>query len=234
VEDDDHGSPTCVVCGHLVFPSFREQRDHFRSDWHLYNVRQRRRSGLRGGRRDHPGVSEEEFLRRAVASELSSISGSENEDSTDEDNEDREIRRRHVQKTTSGPRLDFRFRDGDGMVQRIRVWKASLVESESLPSALGLATCAVDYALLMMYGGGHFAGGVFEAKTGHLVAHKTIHRCTTRRKQGGAQNFSEKAARAQSAGASLRRAIEQRLKEEAAEAIKLWTKHFQSHTLVFL
>lgn len=77
-----------------------------------------------------------------------------------------------------------------------------------------------------MYGGGHFAGALFDgadASLGHasrpagekILRHKTFRRYTVRKKQGGSQSTRDKQGHApQSAGAQIRRANETKLKEE--------------------
>jgi hypothetical protein len=40
-----HGSRTCNVCLGAIFLDVEEQRVHFRSDWHRYNVKIRLRGG---------------------------------------------------------------------------------------------------------------------------------------------------------------------------------------------
>lgn len=82
----DSGS-TCIACGVGVggaaatrggFSSVEEQRAHFRTDWHRYNVK-RRVAGL-------APVSEEAFtalVDREDQDALGSLSGSESEDSED-------------------------------------------------------------------------------------------------------------------------------------------------------
>lgn len=32
------GAPSCQTCGNVIFDSVDEQRRHFRSDWHRFNV----------------------------------------------------------------------------------------------------------------------------------------------------------------------------------------------------
>jgi len=66
---------------------------------------------------------------------------------------------------------------------------------------------------IIMCVGGHFAAAIFERDK--CVKHKTIHRYTTRRKQGGSQSSKDNrsATAPQSAGAGIRRYNEKKLKE---------------------
>lgn len=102
---------------------------------------------------------------------------------------------------------------------------------------------------LCMIGGGHFAAMVVSltpkqmrsSATGPLgrevevLAHKTFHRYTTRRKQGGSQaaNDSAKGA-AHSAGSSLRRYNEAALTEEVRLLLSEWKGMIDSAELVFV
>ena len=59
---------------------------------------------------------------------------------------------------------------------------------------------------IILLGGGHFAGAIFEGPT--AVAHKTFHCYTVRAKQGGSQSAADNksgTSHPKSAGASLRR-----------------------------
>lgn len=65
---------------------------------------------------------------------------------------------------------------------------------------------------IFLCSGGHFAGGVFEAKK--CIKHKTFHRYTTRKKQGGSQSTRDAKGNApKSAGSYIRRYNETKLKE---------------------
>ncbi|KAI9490359.1 hypothetical protein BDB00DRAFT_838148 [Zychaea mexicana] len=100
---------------------------------------------------------------------------------------------------------------------------------------------------IIMIGGGHFAGAVVDVNKSirgphkldphevKMVAHKTFHRYTTRRKQGGAQsaNDSSKGA-ANSAGAQIRRHNEQMLQQEVREVLDQWKQHIQESEHVFV
>ena len=80
-------SRTCIACGVGVggisgFASAEEQRAHYRTDWHRYNVK-RRAAGQKAA------VSEADFsaLVEGEQQEVGSISGSESEASSDEEGE---------------------------------------------------------------------------------------------------------------------------------------------------
>lgn len=93
---------------------------------------------------------------------------------------------------------------------------------------------------LFMIGGGHFAGAIInhepivtkgnkgspeelQLQSVNITEHKTFHRYTTRRKQGGSQSTSDNArGKANSAGSTLRRYNEQALREEVQKLLKSW------------
>ena len=101
---------------------------------------------------------------------------------------------------------------------------------------------------LCMIGGGHFAAMVvaLAPKTGKkhtgvdersatVLAHKTFHRYTTRRKQGGSQSANDNAkGNAHSAGSSIRRYNEAALTNEVRELLTSWKSLIDTAELVFV
>ncbi|PQE17875.1 putative Found in Mitochondrial Proteome protein [Rutstroemia sp. NJR-2017a BBW] len=72
-------------------------------------------------------------------------------------------------------------------------------------------------------------------KEATVLAHKTFHRYTTRRKQGGAQSANDSAkGAAHSAGSSLRRYNEQALTDEVRLLLHDWKPMIDSSTLLFI
>jgi hypothetical protein len=105
------------------------------------------------------------------------------------------------------------------------------------------------HIFLCMIGGGHFAAMVVSlapkqtklTATGPLsreatvLAHKTFHRYTTRRKQGGAQSANDSAkGTAHSAGSSLRRYNEQALTDEVRLLLQDWKGMIDTSELLFV
>lgn len=101
---------------------------------------------------------------------------------------------------------------------------------------------------LCMIGGGHFAAmvialtpkmgkkhtGIIERQA-TVLAHKTFHRYTTRRKQGGAQSANDASkGNAHSAGASIRRANEAALINEVRSLLSQWKSMIDAAELVFV
>ena len=101
---------------------------------------------------------------------------------------------------------------------------------------------------LCMIGGGHFAGMIVslapklgtqssgtEQRQRIVIAHKTFHRYTTRRKQGGAQSANDSAkGAAHSAGSSLRRYNEVALEQEIRALLSEWKDMISDSQLIFV
>jgi hypothetical protein len=105
------GASTCIACGLGVagapgFGSLEEQRLHFRTDWHRYNVK-RRVTGLQP-------VSEEQFaalIDRDDAADVGSLSGSESGGSDAEEDA--------LAPGSTGPQLNFVLPGGPRIVRGI-------------------------------------------------------------------------------------------------------------------
>lgn len=100
---------------------------------------------------------------------------------------------------------------------------------------------------MCMIGGGHFAAMVvslapkvgkksgIEERQASVIAHKTFHRYTTRRKQGGAQSANDSAkGNAHSAGSSIRRYNEAALVDEVRLLLSEWGGMIESSELLFI
>jgi hypothetical protein len=101
---------------------------------------------------------------------------------------------------------------------------------------------------LMMLGGGHFAAIIAsltpkiqanhqsqEERKVDVLASKTFHRYTTRRKQGGAQSANDAAkGNAHSAGSTLRRYNESALQKEIRELLASWKDELDACEFVFI
>ena len=104
------------------------------------------------------------------------------------------------------------------------------------------------HVFLCMIGGGHFAAmlvslvpeihrrqGGIEDRQPRVIAHKTFHRYTTRRKQGGSQSASDSSrGAAHSAGSSLRRYNEAALEKEVRELMIEWKQMIEDAQFLFV
>ncbi|KAJ3352400.1 Ankyrin repeat and zinc finger domain-containing protein 1 [Allomyces javanicus] len=106
-----------------------------------------------------------------------------------------------------------------------------LTTSDTVLAALRTTQSAYR-AVYLMLGGGHFAGAVFDRD--QCIAHTSIHRYTTRRKQGGAQSSQDSKRHAKSAGANLRRYNEAALAREVWEIMAKWRTHLEAAHAVFV
>ena len=110
------------------------------------------------------------------------------------------------------------------------------------------STMTSPQIFLCMIGGGHFAGMVvslapklakqttgIEQRQAVVIAHKTFHRYTTRRKQGGGQSANDSAkGAAHSAGSSLRRYNEVALEQEIRALLAEWKDMIEESQLIFV
>lgn len=138
--------------------------------------------------------------------------------------------------------------------QVVEVIKKKQLEPLPAPkpgSSIDMAQAAFKgpHIFLCMIGGGHFAAMVVSlaprqtkhASTGPLnreatvLAHKTFHRYTTRRKQGGSQSANDNAkGKANSAGSSIRRYNEQALVDDVRQLLQEWKDLLDTSELLFI
>lgn len=229
------------------------QRHHARTDWHLYNIKQK---SLR-----KPAVREADF-ERLIDDLDESISGSES--SGDEDEPDLLQALLRKQARRDGPDQDEEEMDGKRYSGSPILWfMSSLLPSHTRlgvyrnlftpqelvnpPVALKRQQIAPAATIfLCMLGGGHFAGMVvsvapkrrgkeFDMREATVLAHKTFHRYTTRRKQGGSQSSSDAAkGAAHSAGSTLRRYNELALEQEIRGLLNSWRHLIDDAKLAFV
>ncbi|KAI8614792.1 hypothetical protein BC830DRAFT_1169128 [Chytriomyces sp. MP71] len=114
------------------------------------------------------------------------------------------------------------------------------------PLPLGAGSGVPKWTLIMI-AAGHFAAAVFEAAAPRpgssantfvptVIEHKTFHRYTTRRKQGGAQSANDNSkGKANSAGSNLRRENERRLEQDIQALLTQWAPlHLVGSTHIFI
>lgn len=103
------------------------------------------------------------------------------------------------------------------------------------------------HVFLCMIGGGHFAamvvslaprptkGGTTMNREATVLAHKTFHRYTTRRKQGGSQSANDNSkGTAHSAGSSIRRYNETALVNDVRSLLQDWKALLDTSELLFI
>ncbi|KAJ7345999.1 hypothetical protein JRQ81_001949 [Phrynocephalus forsythii] len=225
----------CSACAR-GFDSREEQTEHYRLDWHRFNLKQR----LLGRRM----LTAEEFEVKTQAGDVSSISGSDSSDSESgsESDPQPDQNRKGKERSPQSPWLNPRshrvlFRNSQG--QLISVYrcvlsnaKGSIEEPAELVTAFQKQSPKTSWVILLA-GGGHFAGAVF--KGDEVLEHKTFHRYTVRASRGTAQGTRDaQGSMPKSAGASLRRYNEMALLKDIQELLASWAKHIQEAECIFL
>ncbi|XP_056008477.1 ankyrin repeat and zinc finger domain-containing protein 1-like isoform X2 [Ostrea edulis] len=248
--------PDKMVCNScsMEFQSRPDQKEHFKSDWHRYNLQRR----LKG----KTTLTEDEF--EDVCGSVSSISGSdsnsENEDAFSVppmlprslqlqkealDSCDSETETGGASEGEMGGASDdaarkypkIFFRNSEGLlvsVYRCVVHhkKVKVQNQSELISMVTNITGEMKWAILMC-GGGHFAGAVFDREK--LILHKTFHRYVVRAKRGTAQGTRDSQGNApKSAGASIRRYNETALKEDIKSLLESWKVDLESCDRIFI
>ncbi|CAN6698061.1 unnamed protein product [Malus baccata var. baccata] len=222
---------TCNTCK-AEFDSLQDQRSHFKSDIHRFNVK----LSVAG----KSIVKEDDFDELTSDSfkdfDVSSISGS------DEDEPERGVRSLKFSRENIRQKLFFHLPTGE----RVSVWKC-LVTNDSGPEGTlsdeevreRLKTLVHEprdktrLRIMLLASGGHFAGCVFDGNL--VVDHKTFHRYVVRGKSGKKQSSKDAGGRfAHSAGASMRRYNELALKKEIQELLVAWKQYFDSSSCVFV
>ena len=142
--------------------------------------------------------------------------------------------------------------DGSRTVEALRHKQLPPVPSKSLPDGTNgvhlPGSITGPHIFLCMIGGGHFAAMIVslaprinkkhtgaDERQATVIAHKTFHRYTTRRKQGGSQSANDSAkGAAHSAGASIRRYNEMALESEIRALLKEWKDLIDKSQLLFV
>lgn len=243
---------SCNYCN-TDFSCREDQINHYKSDWHRYNLRLR----LRG----RACVTDIQFTE--ISECVSSISGSESDESDTED-VDRprlrlkpgglatQLRQRRDSYSSSNdsetelpsviddasrkyPKLFFRNKDGE----LLSLYRCVLYHKKNQPASMNdLVTIATNVPhhltwAVLMAAGGHFAAAIFDKNT--ILAQKTFHRYVVRAKRGTAQGSRDSQGNApKSAGASLRRYNEAALRDEVQELFTSWSEEMNKCDLIFL
>ncbi|XP_051478727.1 ankyrin repeat and zinc finger domain-containing protein 1 isoform X2 [Apus apus] len=224
----------CSTCGQ-VFGSREEQTEHYRLDWHRFNLKQR----LLG----RPPLPVEVFEEKTCTGDVSSISGSDSESSDAGSESELLPSASDSPGNPQTPRIPrshkVLFRNATGQLICayrcvLSTRKGGSEEPEELAvslQSLGVSTCWV----VLMMGGGHFAGAVFRGP--QVQEHKTFHRYTVRARRGTAQGLRDAqtpGSAPRSAGASLRRYNEAALLRDIQDLLAAWAQHLNEAQRIFL
>jgi len=281
-------STTCLLCS-ASFVNVEEQRQHVKSDWHNFNLKQK----VKGVER----VTETEFEKLIEELDESiSGSGSDSSESDQDDQRQKDSPLTALLKKQARISVGNDGADEDSMPERRRrrtgrsplIWfSTSLLPSNTSLGFYRALLTATDQGnpdtvevirrkqlqpvpaktsspdnsngvplpstmtspsiLMCMVGGGHFAAMIVslapkivrtsgvEQRQAIVIAHKTFHRYTTRRKQGGAQSANDSAkGAAHSAGASIRRYNETALEQDIRTLLSGWRELIGNTQLIFV
>uniref|UniRef100_A0A061R5G9 Ankyrin repeat and zinc finger domain-containing protein 1-like n=1 Tax=Tetraselmis sp. GSL018 TaxID=582737 RepID=A0A061R5G9_9CHLO len=238
-------SLTCLTCGVgtevAAFVSLDEQRQHFKSDWHRFNLKRKL-----GGRSP---LSERCFEQLICSCEddVESISGSD----TASENEEGQSA---VSDKQSNSRVFFSVSDGC----ELGIWRCLLEQSHSRQESGGgylvprfIKLCGLETVprwMVVLASGGHFAAAVFQWERTKsagskgstnaelsVVVHKTFHRYVVRAKAGTRQSTKDSTGKSiKSAGSAMRRANEAALAKDIRETLRLWREEIASVDLIFV
>ncbi|XP_067299655.1 tRNA endonuclease ANKZF1 isoform X2 [Pseudorasbora parva] len=221
----------CLAC-QCRFESREEQMEHYKLDYHRFNLRQR----LEG----RSAVTVEEFEKKTGTGDISSISGSDS-DSEDEDLGDEVApeEKDSALDTDQSPcrrstKIVFQNMQGQYLSLYRCVLQSKRDNEEDLVSSL-LKISSNTIWVILMTGGGHFAGAVFKGK--EILQHKTFHRYTVRAKRGTAQGLRDSQNRShvpKSAGAALRRYNEAALHKDIHDLLESWAEYLKETSAIFL
>nr|XP_058156069.1 tRNA endonuclease ANKZF1 isoform X2 [Dasypus novemcinctus] len=192
----------CSTC-EQTFQNHQEQREHYKLDWHRFNLKQRLK--------DKPPLSALDFEKQSSGGDLSSISGSEDSDSASEedlqilDEERAEFEKPNRPRGFHPHRVLFQNAQGQFFSAYRCVLGPHQVPPEEAELLLqNLQSGGPTYCVVLMAAAGHFAGAIFQGR--EVVTHKTFHRYTVRAKRGTAQGLQDaRGGVSRSAGANLRR-----------------------------
>ena len=235
---------TCLACGISSFESLVEQREHFKTDWHRYNVKMRVLN--------RSSVDEDEFNGMVERDDdVGSISGSDD----GSDVEDAPVAGNGV----LSPYCIFNV-VGDGEIHHVGVWKCLVVADDrkrgmaedvsgAFDTVLSLKSGTQQWAVLMLQGG-HFAGCIYRIQEGQCknkavheaadscvteIKHKSFHRYVVRAKAGGKQSDKDATGKfAKSAGSRLRRYNEAVLQKDIVETLDEWHDMLSECSLIFV
>ncbi|KAL2326791.1 hypothetical protein Fmac_020218 [Flemingia macrophylla] len=231
---------TCNTCK-TQFDSLQDQRSHFKSDIHRFNLKLTV-AGKNIVKEEDFEVLTSEFVKDY---DVSSISGSESDNDSEVESQNQNAVRDKSSDSFIKQKLFFCLQTG----QRVSVWKFLIMnvtenvlyENEKAENELveKLKSLSVEprdnthLRIVLLASGGHFAGCVFDGDA--VVAHKTFHRYVVRAKAGKKQSSKDASGRAaHSAGASLRRYNELALKKEVQELLTAWKPYFDASKCIFI
>uniref|UniRef100_A0A803KYX4 VLRF1 domain-containing protein n=1 Tax=Chenopodium quinoa TaxID=63459 RepID=A0A803KYX4_CHEQI len=239
---------SCNICK-SEFDSLLDQRSHFKSDLHRFNVKLNLAGKVVLNEDAFDELTSDSFTKDF---DVSSISGSE-----DEDERGSRVRynTRDMSVQSIKQKLCVHLQSGE----KVSIWKCFLLKDNEDVSYENNQLVVVDdngrvpdlkvierlksltheprdnthLRIVLLASGGHFAGCVFDGNT--VITYKTFHRYVVRAKAGKRQSTKDASGRSiHSAGASLRRYNELALKKDIQELLASWKPYFDASSCVFI
>ncbi|KAK6345412.1 hypothetical protein TWF718_007328 [Orbilia javanica] len=261
-EPDPTSGMSCTLCG-VKGKTVQEQRSHARSDVHRFNMKRKIRKEPPVSEMEFEKMIE--ALDESISGSESSSTEDEQSSDPLATLLRKKATIKAAEEVVEGsprkPRTPIIWMSSPMLPEStyVGVYRALLPDSteesevtQILPTlqtqtTTALPTASDPHIFLCMIGGGHFAGmvvslipkvvkrsGVVEREA-VVLAHKTFHRYTTRRKQGGSQSANDNSkGTAHSAGSSLRRYNEAALTADIRELLENWREMLDSSSLLFI
>ncbi|XP_008997785.1 tRNA endonuclease ANKZF1 isoform X3 [Callithrix jacchus] len=223
----------CSTCDQ-TFQNHQEQREHYKLDWHRFNLKQRLK--------DKPLLSALDFEKQSSTGDLSSISGSEDSDSASEEDLQTLDQERARFEKPNRPQGFYPhrvlFQNAQG--QFLYAYRCVLGPHQDPPEEAELLLQNLQNrgprdCVVLMAAAGHFAGAIFQGR--EVVTHKTFHRYTVRAKRGTAQGLRDaRGGASRSAGANLRRYNEATLYKDVRDLLAGpgWAKALEEADTILL
>ncbi|KAK2108439.1 Ankyrin repeat and zinc finger domain-containing protein 1 [Saguinus oedipus] len=223
----------CSTCDQ-TFQNHQEQREHYKLDWHRFNLKQRLK--------DKPLLSALDFEKQSSTGHLSSISGSEGSDSASEEDLQTLDQERARFEKPNRPQGFYPhrvlFQNAQG--QFLYAYRCVLGPHQDPPEEAELLLQNLHSrgprdCVVLMAAAGHFAGAIFQGR--EVVTHKTFHRYTVRAKRGTAQGLRDaRGGASRSAGANLRRYNEATLYKDVRDLLAGpgWAKALEEADTILL
>ncbi|KAF8460325.1 hypothetical protein BDZ91DRAFT_739565 [Kalaharituber pfeilii] len=261
---NDAPATACAVCS-FSGRTVEDQRDHARSDFHKLNMKRKIRGQriLSEAEFERMLVDIEDQESISGSEDESEVSDSGRGGTRDEYGETEEVAKKGTNNRSpllwfKSPLLPstvslgiYRALFPADISDHISFIQSKQLKAPPLPSSNSNSlppppTPKAPHFFLCMIGGGHFAAMVISLapvpsnkpgeRTATVLAHKTFHRYTTRRKQGGAQSANDAAkGNAHSAGSSLRRYNEAELTKDIRELLASWkTEWIDTAEMLFI
>ncbi|CAH8867379.1 unnamed protein product [Trichobilharzia szidati] len=240
----------CNIC-QLKMDNAMDMRDHFKSEWHIFNMNR----SIRGQcpldfelyktvKEENRNIPEINDNSQRVTDRNRSSSSTCTESYPDKDNCDQSGSADTVTAssiTASSHKHMLFFRNKNSEI--IGINRCVLFTRKTMPMTMDELLACVSRVrqsrkwAVLLYSGGKFAGGIFDGT--NEVVHKTLHQYTVRAKQGGGQSSYDALCSglgmSKSAGANLRRHGEIAIRNQISDLLhNKWRHLLQACQLIFL